>query len=257
MTVKLGSRSGVAFTLPVPTTDVILIAGQSNADGYGLTSADLPAHLVPSDAGIKIYNGTSFVTLTNGSNNALLCVGSSSTHTWGPEAEFTYQYRLVNPTKTVYIVKYAVDGTKLYNDGVANWNPAFAGSYFDQMVTYTNGALNALSGVSPTIKIRWLLWMQGESDATDSTIEANAYSANLVSFLSAVRDRWGRVGKTIVGRISASSAWTFSANVRNAQAATSLPDAWVNTDSYTLQADNKHYTGAGQVSLGSDMWAVR
>ena len=249
---------GGILSSAAPVTDVLLVAGQSNAVGYGLIAADLPTHLQGSDSGIKIWNGSAFVTLINGSNNALLCVGTSSNQNWAAEAEFAYQYRQANPSKTFYIVKYAVSDTKLYNDGIANWNSAFRGSYFDQMATYISAAMASLSAINPPAQISWIDWMQGETDAQDSATEANAYAANLSALIAAIPGNWGSSAtKMLVSRISSSPLWTFSAAVRAAESAVTLPTRWIDTDSYPRQADNAHYTATGQVNRGDDLWGVR
>lgn len=241
----------------VPTTDILLVAGQSNAVGYGLAASDLPTHLVASDSGIQIWNGSAFVMMVNGSNNANLCGGTSSSQNWGPEAEFAYQYRLANPTRTLYVVKYAVSSTQLAPGAAMTWDPGTSSNLFSNMTAYAAGAVAALAGTAPPPLVRWLIWMQGETDAQDATNASN-YGTNLTGFISSVKSSWGNSGtKILIGRISNSTVWPDSAPVRAAEAAVSSPSRWVDTDSYPRQSDNAHYTGVGQASFGDDLWSVR
>lgn len=239
-----------------PCTDVLLVAGESEAIVNGLLASDLPTHLVASDSGIKVWNGSSFVTLTNGTNNSGLCVGGSSSQNWGPEAEFAYQYRLIS-SQTLYIVKLGASGTILdVNSSGTDWNAGSTGKLFDQMTTYATGAMSALSGVTPKARVSWVLWQQGVNDAADNT-HANNYATNLAAFLAKVKTTWGdSATRVIIGRMPNLSASTFRAAVRAAQVS-QAGFAWVDTDSFPLQGDGVHFNGTGAVDLGLAMFNVR
>lgn len=251
--------SGIITQVPDPYSDVLLVAGQSNAIINGLLDTDVPSYLQTPDPGIQIFNGSSFVELVNGTNNSVLCINGTSNQNWGPEAQFSYLYRQTFPGNTLRIIKFAQAATQLaINSGGTDWNPASSGKLFDAMTAYVTAGMSALSGVSPPPFARWLIWMQGEQDSLDNT-EANAYGANLAAFISAVQSRWGTSQmNVIIGRISNSSVYTFGAAVRAAQVAAAGPTvSWVNTDNYSRQSDNVHYTGAGAVSFGGDCWNQR
>lgn len=231
----------------VRLVDLLLVAGQSNAVGQ-VHASDLPVHLQASDSGVKIWNGSAFVTLVNGTNNNLL--SDTPSDGWGPEAEFAYQYRQVFPGRTIYVCKSAWNGTSL----AAEWNPS-GGTRFSGMETQAAACRSALSAI-PSLRTG-VLWMQGETDAEDNT-DANNYGTNLAAFLTAVNSRWDTVQATtpvIIGRMSNSTFFTFRAAVRSAQSAAAAANTKVvDTDSYTLQGDNIHYNAAGIASLGLDMF---
>lgn len=235
------------------TVTVIMCAGQSNALGRNIDGFAVPVDLQTIDANIKIWNGTSFVTLQNGVNNDIH--GSSL---WGPEAEFARRWRLRHPADTLYVVKDAIGSSPLADDGSSNtWAPASSIGYFVEMETYTTNAKNWLIADGKVPVFEGLLWMQGETDATVLG-SANAYQTNLTNFFSSVRSRWGYAGtKVMVGRITTASTWTFSSTVRSAQASVVSSDNGnsflINTDSYGLQSDGIHYNQQGFVSLGSSM----
>ena len=107
--------------------------------------------------------------------------------------------------------------------------------------------------------------MQGEADA-ETEDAAKAYAANLRAFFPAVDDLWQGLIKThglpkteykrVVGRIHA-PGFKFRDAVRKAQADYCADPAvravLVDTDKYPL--DWVHYTPAGQIQFGLDIFA--
>ena len=94
----------------VGDAELFLFLGQSNMSAVGtVNSSTLPAHLIASDRNIYIWNdGTlKFQVLVNGTNN------NPFNKQWGPEAEFSYQWRLANPSKTFFMYKLGYDGSFL------------------------------------------------------------------------------------------------------------------------------------------------
>lgn len=242
-------------------TDVFLVTGQSNAVAQEATSfSGTAAHLQAADSGIHIWNGSSFVALVNGVNSNPL-YPSAPAGVFGPEAEFGYQYRLANPAKPIYFVKFCVSGTCLFDDGTTNnWSPGHSGGLFQQMTGYVQSAISNLvaSGLRPVIRAE--LNMQGESDATTAQ-RASVYETNKGSYIAAARSLWGDINtKILMGRISTSDAEPFTSTVYTAQtnvaAANSSFVRLINTDTYPLFTDNIHYTSPGIVSLGGDMWTA-
>lgn len=240
-----------------PPADLFITSGQSNAgDGNSLSRGDLPSNLLPVDTGVFYWNGSAFVNVTNGiNNNPLSPEGpSQDLDNWGPVLEFARQWRLANP-QPMYIVNFCEIATTL--GGATNsWNPANSGQLFDQMTGYVTAAKAALGNYA----VRGLLWMQGEQDAGDSTLAA-AYGTNLTAFLAKVRTTWCDVNtKIMIGEISTWSGFVDPAPVRAAQvaAADGVTTFTINTDAFPRQSSNTavHYTGPGQVDLGSAMFAV-
>jgi Carbohydrate esterase, sialic acid-specific acetylesterase len=245
-------RKGMTATLPVGggyNSYAMLVSGQSNAIGQ-VFAPDLPGYLSGTNSNIQIYTGSSFQALQNSVNNDTL--ENQNPGSWGLEAQFSYLFAQSFPTKKLYILKYAIDSTTL----ATNWNPGITNNDYASMKTYAAQAMTALLAI-PGVNLspeQCLCWMQGESDAFNSTT-ANAYATELPAFIASVKTDWmNSQSRVVVGRISQSTALTYSAAVRSAQAATALPDQWISTDSYPLQGDNFHYTAAGIISLGQDMF---
>lgn len=239
---------------------IVLCAGQSNALGQ-TAGSNLPSNLQTLDSNIKIWNGSAFVTLQNGVNNDITGAGPGTW--WGPEAEFARRWRLKHPSNVLYIVKYAVSGTFLYDTGSLTWfpTPRNGPSYFATLKTYTDNAKTALSGLSPIVEA--FLWMQGESDGSGSDqgglAVANEYQTNLTALFSAVRSQLGDNNtKIVVGRITDSSHWPSGSIIRAAQTAVVSGDSGisslVDTDTFLRLVDDFHYNADGLVSLGSSMY---
>jgi Carbohydrate esterase, sialic acid-specific acetylesterase len=253
--------------------DIVVVSGQSNAgDGNALTAADLPAHLVPVDQGVKIWNGRAFVTMQNGVNTDPIAASAPTrAATWGPHVEFAYRWRQDNPYGTLYVVHVPVGGSGLDKTAfpTACWCPP-AASYrgtrlFDAVTTQLRRAKAALSRP----KVRAVLWMQGEADANDTLATANNYATNLPPLLSAMLTNWGdSETKILVGRIDnggvenqTGGVWHFAPPVQAAQDAVngSLGGlvTTISTTSYSVQVGQPfHYDGNGQVSLGRDMYSA-
>lgn len=228
--------------------DVFIVAGQSNAQSVILSgTSEVPSYLATPDSGVKVWDGSAFVTLQEGFNSGgrITAVGPE----WAYEGEFLYHYRQDNPSKTVYLIKRAEGGTSLAVD----WDPA--GSLFGQMETFCVNGLSALVSAGHTPTVRAMLWMQGESDANNQT-RANAYEVNLNNFISNVRSRCGDTNtRFILGRIIDNiSNYPYQDIVRPAQQTIGAQskNAWIDTDSYPI--DVVHYTAPGQALLGQAMY---
>jgi len=229
---------------------LIVVAGQSNALGFGLTAQDLPAHLRLVDERVQIWTGTAFVPMDPGANTGTL----GNPGAWGPEVEFAYRWRQDHADETLYIVKSAKGSTGLAADPAQlDWSPAtrelFATT--ESMVSSAESYLGEpLSGV---------LWMQGEQDAT-SSMKAENYQSNLLSLFEEVRLEWGAVSTPILfGRISNKADFAFEDLVRTAQDTISESDsnaAAANTDEFGMQIDQIHYSSEGQQALGLALYEL-
>ena len=116
----------------------------------------------------------------------------------------------------------------------ADWNPASKGKIFDTVTGKISALKLGMSTIGHAISHIHVLWMQGESDATDAKA-ANSYAANLATFFTQARIRWGDARtKIVVGRIR-TTAGSFASTVRAAQRSAVSGDgnsALVDTDSY-------------------------
>jgi carbohydrate esterase-like sialic acid-specific acetylesterase len=228
-------------------TNVIFVAGQSNAVGWNETAATVPS-LLQRPSGAMIWTGRAWQYLVNGTNNGKL---SSNGSKWGCEAEFARLWALER-NERLFIVKHAVGGTALAD----YWSPG-TGTGYIAMTRYATTAKSALTGKGYTVNCIGLLWMQGESDAVNQA-QANAYCANLSNFFARVRSDWGSASMPIVvGRIADQAELTYRTVVRAAQAEVVAGDghaALVDTDAYGN--DGLHYSTNGIVDMGADMYAA-
>lgn len=232
-----------AITPAVAATKVFLLAGQSNMAGH---ETGLP---------VATYTVTQPVKYWNSSNDGwvnLVPGFGCTTNDIGPEVGFGYAlHNSVFPNDDIYLVKYGQDSTSL----AGPWNPDGSGSAYNTFKTRVETALASLSGQSPTIA--GMIWMQGESDATNLS-SAAAYAANLKALIAKVRaDFHASNMPFVVGRITDLSVYEGFpgvADVRMAQE--TVPAAvghasWINTDNLDMNpAAPGHYSAAGQIELG-------
>lgn len=245
---------------PVTRLRIVLLGGQSNADGRatisGLPTTPVNLQSPQSDVDFfyKVEGGTA--TLTT------LRPGLSETSQFGPE--ITLGRKMANlrageAGTRVAIIKYANGGTNLITqwkgggDGTtANDGPEFV--VFQQTVTSGLAAL-AAAYPSATLELQGMVWLQGESDATVSA--APSYQANLAAFISDVRSTYGTDLPFIIARLSSGQTnlnSTYLNQIRAAQDAVAAADprtGIILTDSLGLNGDNLHFNASGQQSIGS------
>lgn len=221
---------------------LVILAGQSNALGFGLGPRDLPRGLGP-DKDVLIWSGAAFETLRPGLNTGT----PANPLAWGPEVAFARAWRADHPTGRLFIVKSVKGSTALARNAGLDWSPG-SGELFAQTIQRVRSAQAVAK-----LPVSAILWMQGEADATRPEW-ARAYAANLQAAVGAMRARWAQTDTPLVlGRIG--KGFPFAEMVRQAQAqvqAQTPRSALVDTDAYALQ-DGVHYTAAGQLALGADM----
>jgi hypothetical protein len=206
--------------------------------------------------------------------------GNESGRRFGPELAFGFdvQAMLASP---IAIIKYARGNSSIapstaQSGGVwRDFDPSDGGrlNQYDKLVSTIQGAVDNLPA-GQVLKVRGVLWMQGEGDATSSAF-ASAYQSNLGEFISSLRNDIGSIAAGSSGRMTASAtSWNqldvfvgtilnTSANrqtVINAQNAVAAADPNVftvngTTGLSTLSVDDWggsgiHYDTAGQVLLG-------
>lgn len=226
------------------TARVILIAGQSNAAGYGDTSG-LAGAMAASGAGVQIW--------VDGEANApvigawrpvdAICGGSIGGHNHiGVETSLATYLQGLRPGEDWRIIKYAISSTSI----VADWNSG--GATYAAWLATVRAALAAL-GTDYTID--GMAWLQGESDALIDLATANAYQANLTALIAAMRAELATPSMPwVLSRILL--AWgAWSAQVRACQAATVAAvarTAMIDTDD--LPQGGGHYDTRGIWALG-------
>jgi len=259
-------------TVPAVASPVVvfIVAGQSNAVGYGSDASLLPPPLdaPQSDVGFWFDEGPFFalanpsLRIDSGDMQIPLQFqtdGSGLTFS-GPVNGFGPEIKLGRVladalSVDVAIVKFAVSGSSLAVD----WNPATAGSLYHQMRDDLAGALAALAVAGDGGQVGAVFWMQGEADAQTSETAA-AYEANVTGFIDRLRTEFFNGNLPFVfGRInvnidsSCCFSFPFKDEVRTAQAnvAGAVPGtAMVDTDDLPLISDSVHFTAGGQLGLG-------
>lgn len=246
---------------PVSTVSrlrILLIAGQSNADGRAVVSG-LPAQLQsPQD-------DVDFFYKTEGNTAALTTLrpGLTETSQFGPEILLGRRFADLHssePGTRVALIKYANGGTSLYSDWKAGGDASATGdgpeyAIFQQTVTSGLAAL-AAAHPSASIEIDAMVWMQGESD-TNSLTQANAYQSNLANLIADLRATYGATLPFIIGRLSDGQTANDATGMdiiqaaQDAVAATDPLTEIINTNAFSLKGDNLHFDANGQQSLGS------
>ena len=228
---------------------VVLVWGDSGVGTAG-AAPTVPAHLQGSDSGIKIWTGSSWDTLSNGSNNNTLS-GLQPTN-WGLEAEFAYQWRQANPTVSINILKLWKGSASL-----ADYLPA--GALYNTFKTNAASARAALANPIVVANLSWLGWQDGYSSSL-----AAAYQATFETIIANSKADLGCTDATryIIGMTELVAGWTQSpyiSTIRTAQTALAAADpsnrAAIETSSYSYQTDNNgHPSATGNVSAGQDFF---
>lgn len=246
-----------------------IVAGQSNAEGYGMGSGELiSGTLSPNENLADLGRGD----LNASQNTAYIFRGSngSGLGEWknmapgyghwngvrfGPELSFSKQFQASTGAQ-VAIIKYSPGGTSLYKD----WNPAAPETNrYDYFIKTVNNAKAAAASRGWILDISGVLWMQGESDSFGTEAPA-AYEQNLGNFLSSVRTDLNLPNLAFhIGQIADSTIWPARQQIWDAQASITATDSrayLVNGKDVPLFINdgsgsrNVHYSTAGNLLLG-------
>lgn len=221
----------------------VILAGQSNATGYGLV-ADLPSRLLHPSTGTRIYATGEVAPARSGVLGVLDSGYGGSLDLVGPELALGVRLEALRPSDDWVIAKHTVPGTTLTVD----WNPVTGSAYAD-MLTMVAAALAAAGG-----SVAGLVWMQGESD-TLMRDDAEQYGAELRAFLTALKADLGLGAiPVVVGLVQWNAAWPFARQVRMGQVDSSVSlhaTRIVETGDLTCRpADPHHFDAASQIVLG-------
>jgi hypothetical protein len=233
---------------PLPGLPVLILAGQSNMVGLGYNKELGAADKAPV-ASTTIYYNDSIHPNPNTLKWMPLAPGFGVlADRFGPELSFGRRLRQLWPQPPLAIIKVAEGGTALHD----RWT-AKTGDLYKLLVSEVKQQLAVLNKTSQAKPVG-VVWMQGESDGTQSGY-ANAYGANLTAFITALRADLNLPSLPFTaGLISLRPEWPHAVTVRNATIAVSLalpPMNVVETaDLPTHAADPVHYDSASNLSLG-------
>ena len=248
--------------------DVFLLGGQSNANGRGDTT-EIPTGSLLADpqTDVRFY----YHKTQNATNNVLptdqfidLAPGSgfgtaAPVHTSEFGAELGLGRTLADayPDRNTLIIKYTDGGTNLHTQ----W--AEGGSRYTTFVDTVQTALGKLDDVGDSYTMQGMVWLQGESDAGNTT-NANAYQVNLVDLIDRVRTDLfdGADAPFVLTRLSDNqysgslSAGVLAVRAAQTNVSTLLANvATIDTDDDALFTSYAtapiHFDANGQINIGN------
>lgn len=247
----------------LPSVDVFILAGQSNAQGAGRTQEIASEHWLRN---LWSGNGFPFYIRTIGINNSWQ-TGDHVYHVENFGPELTMAARLQRQRRTPFLIfKAAFGGSILKNLGSTNeWRSRGAGGLYDETIHELQQAFKEVCTAGYYPKIKSFFWMQGESDSGSMEI-ANDYENNLSRLISELREDLSDPNlPVIIGKIKngADSMWNYPDIIRLAQSnvAQRIPfvttvetnDLPVYSAPCTLQNPGyckAHYSTAGLLTMG-------
>ncbi len=218
---------------------VFLLGGQSNMVGRGLSTELVPPYST-AQTDVNYWSFGAWVPLSP---------GFGYNGGFGPEVSFGRAIKDALPNDTIYLVKYAVGGTALFNDWKQTTGPQYIG-FMDTV----NAALANLSASGIDYGISGMLWMQGESDAYEG--EAASSETNMDNFIADMRTQFDAPKMPfIIARVRDFYGKGAPADlVRQAQQALAekMPHvAWFDTDDCGSLINGGHYALPGVIEIGN------
>jgi hypothetical protein len=167
---------------------------------------------------------------------------------FGPEISFGHTIAKSFPDDDVCLIKYAANGTALYND----WAPS-GGQQYKVFMATTKAALADLDANKTKYSVSGMLWLQGESDALES--KGESYESNLTDFIAHMRHIFNTPEMPfIIARVRNYYGKGPQAKmVRDAQeslANTIKNVAWFDTDDCGELINGGHYNSDGLIEIG-------
>lgn len=264
-------KRGALLNIAGNHDDLIIVAGQSNADGRA-NKSEAPQWLI--DMNYKIENYMMWNPIAEQFQSWELGVNTGSednaSNQFGFDIYFAKKYLEANPTKKLYAIKQSVGGTPISPLRASGETRAYCWTPMPELITdggtsmcnqllekirkaYTYASSNNIN-LTPQA----LLWHQGEADMTE--VRAPYFEDNLKGLLSWMRGIWAAPALPIInGQISSyyDTEWqpTYSAN--KAFATLNGIDSYfktVNMEGQAMQPDNVHFAAGGYEHLGYGMW---
>lgn len=163
--------------------DLFVMAGQSNMTGYGGDASFYPADPENLDALIGFYWVAPGLSSSNSQwTHMQPQAGVFRKGHFGPEVSFARG--LVQAGIRPYIFKYSLGSTSL----AKNWLAPGQHGLYDDMVAELQKAILLQEKIGNKVKIRALIWIQGESDAETSEV-AKEYRNRLSKLLRHFREQ--------------------------------------------------------------------
>jgi hypothetical protein len=243
-------------------SDIVLVIGQSNAQGAG----------VPFDSSIDILtSGINQFAGSEGPENTVIPAIESLYHVgrWvdgtngrprvGPTMEFARQYFYTQPSnRDVLIVPAALGSTSITGNASYSWDPdntTAAVNLFHRAIEKTQMAL----ALNPNNRLVAIIWHQGESDAGAKT--ESQYRTKLLQIIDLLHGEFGATVPFLVGGMVPEWVGTNPLRVAIQSALASIP-AQRNYTAYTpgpsgmYQDDFIHYSAPGARELGRRYFSI-
>lgn len=258
--INSGQPSSITINDFGNTVFLYILAGQSNvgrARTSSMTAQQQAAYqgLIPNTKIFNPYLSTTLLYDLNVGTNTMLR-NANFTNEFGCEASL-----LRRRPGNKCLLKFGVGSTTMQG----NWNSIQNRPLWQDLLAYTNTVVAALIADGKVPILKAFIWMQGEGDATSDSFSANYYM-RLQAFFDDYKTFWDGIiaanslpahtYTVVVGRINGPDL-VYRAGVRQAAVDfCAIPGnnaVMIDTDSYPLEADNVHYTAAGQIQFGIDI----
>jgi hypothetical protein len=238
------------------TVILIHMIGQDNISGGALISG-LTGNLekYAGEQDVFIFDSTNFNKINSDVNNNQFPVSQQNSH-FGLELSLAYRLDSLLPGN-IYINKYAIGSSYLYADPTLDWN---AVSTEELYYRFKNMRSRALDKLSSCVVVEYVVWYQGEKDASSLTA-SNVYAANLNNFIDSVNTLTDSC-KFYCVRIHedmANIGYPYHDTIRSSQYSVfqnHYNTELVTVDDYSLQTDSIHLNVQGEIDLGEKL-AVR
>ena len=270
----------VVSALHAETRDLILVAGQSNAVGFDARASELPADAADRDVffwwrtgdpppdGHDVTSGGKWTHLQPQPKGTPMPTKTPEEKKasprqygnfaqqeggFGPEIGLARELR-AREGRPLAILKAAFSGTAVAQD----WNPddpGSGGACYRALVEETRSAIAAARAQNIEMRLRALVWVQGESDATAAL--APLYSRNLAHMLACLRRDLAT--PDLIALIGVNTRFGNGKNphmpvVISAQKAVDEKDplaVYVDTaGAETLPPNHTHFTSKGTLEIG-------
>lgn len=270
---SLSIITGCDNTEKEPYTKVIILSGQSNMFGSG-TIAEITENSVGKDRYEKLANPIDNVKILMNEGTSLddfksiqLGVGHVWDTNFGPELGLAEYFSNNCKDETVYVIKYALSGTRLLDTWVSpSRTDRETTEAYRTLINLVDNGLQILKNANLNPKIIGFCWMQGESDSVLEEGFLNYYS-NQKALAKDLRERYNAYSyKNYMNFVDAKIGpyWTFGGFVNEAKNKFRKDDKKHNflldtqapnlvekgVDGLILQDDNMHYNSISVLKLG-------
>jgi hypothetical protein len=236
------------------------ISGQSNAAGRAETS-DAGTRFDALDAlSNRVFMwdrvASAFVEFDFGVNQDK--TGGNTSSQFGPESELLRLAAEANPNRKIYVVKYAIGGSSLFED----WSPG--DTYYNTFKDDYLDAVAAIKASNENVIHKGVLFAQGERDAKGDLGGGteNYYESRQRDFIETLRTDLslpnlpialtlpsvrGSLGSTYYELPIINAAKSKLASIMNFVST-------IDSSNFGMKSDDLHYNGSGQIEHGAEFF---